>query len=75
MTQPENPLPMRPHRLIFSVPDRDGNEVRLTESQWRDHILREHSDIEPYLEEIQAVIQNPEFVRVGNGGEIRLARL
>ncbi len=75
MTQPENPMPMRPYRLVFSTLDRDGNEVRLTESQWRWHILIEHSDIEPYLEEIQAVIQNPEFVRVGNRGEIRLARL
>lgn len=75
MTQPENPMPMRPYRLVFSTLDRDGNEVQLIESQWRSHILREHSEVEPYLEEIQAVIQNPELVRVGNSGEIRLARL
>ena len=75
MSQPENHLPMRPYRLIFSTLDWDGNEVRLIESQWRWHILREHSEMEPYLEEIQAVIKHPEFVRVGNRGEFRLARL
>lgn len=75
MTQPENSLPMRPYRLVFSVLDRDGNEVRLIESQWHGHILREHPEMEPYLEEIQAVIRDPEVVRRGDRGEFRLARL
>ena len=75
MSLPENPLPMHPYRLVFSTLDRDGNEVRLTESQWRWHILREHSEMEPYLEEIQSVIRDPEVVRRGDIGELRLARL
>ena len=62
MTQPENPMPMRPYRLVFSTPDRDGNEVRLTESQWRHHILLRHSEVEPYLEEIKAVIEDPQII-------------
>ena len=68
-------MPMRPYRLVFSTLDRDGNEVRLTESQWRYHILIRHSDVEPYLEEIQAVIRDPQVVRRGDDGEFRLARL
>ena len=66
-------MPMRPYRLVFSTLDRDGNEVRLTESQWRGHILIRHSEMEPYLEEIQAAIRNPEIARLGDKGEIRLA--
>ena len=75
MTQPENPLPMRPYRLVFSTLDRDGNEVRLTEAQWRWHILREHREVEPYLEEIKDVISNPQVVRLGNRDDYRLASL
>ena len=75
MTQPENPMPMRPYRLVFSVPDRDGNEVRLTEGQWRGHILDKRPDMELHLEEIRDVIRNPEIVRLGDEGEHRLARL
>ena len=75
MNQPESPLPMRPYRLVFSTLDRDGNEVRLTESQWRGHILDKRPNMEPYLEEIQDVIRNPEIVRLGDRDEFRLARL
>ncbi len=74
MNQPEHPLPMRSYRLIFSTPDRDGNEVRLTESQWRGHILDKRPDMEPYIEEIQDVIRNPEIVRLGDDDDYRLAR-
>ena len=70
MTQPENPLPMRPYRLVFSTLDRDGYEVRLTESQWEDHVLSRHSEVEPYLEEIRAVIENPQIVAAGRSDEI-----
>lgn len=70
MTQPENPMPMRPYRLVFSTLDRDGNEVRLTESQWEGHILREHSEMEPYLEEIKAVIEDPQLIAVGKSSEV-----
>ena len=73
MSQPENPLPMRPYRLVFSTLDRDGNEVRLTESQWEDHILFYHPDMESRLEEIKGVIRTPEIVRLGDEGEYRLA--
>ena len=66
---------MRPDRLVFSTLDREGNEVRLTESQWRGHILLNHPDMEPRLEEIQGVIRAPEIVRRGDRGEFRLARL
>ena len=62
MNQPENPLPMRPYRLLFSTLDRDGNEVRLTESQWRGHIIEKRPVMEPYLEEIKAVIEDPQII-------------
>ena len=39
-------MPMPPNRPVFSTLDRDGNEVRLTESQWLGHILFYHPDME-----------------------------
>ncbi len=66
---------MTPNRLVFSTLDRDGNEIRLTESQWLGHILPYHPDMERRLEEIQQVIRNPEIARLGDRGEIRLASL
>ena len=62
MTQPENPMPMRPYRMVFSTLDKDGNEVRLTESQWRGHIIEKRPIMEPYLEEIKAVIEDPQII-------------
>jgi hypothetical protein len=53
-------MPMRPYRLVFSTLDRDGNEVRLTETQWRGHILEKRPLMEPYLEKIKAVIEDPQ---------------
>ena len=53
---------MRPYRLVFSTLDNDGNEVRLTESQWRGHIIGKHPIMEPYLEEIMAVIHDPQII-------------
>ena len=73
MTQPENPMPMRPYRLLFSVADRDGNPVRLDEAQWVGHVLSRHPEMEFRLEEIQSVIRSPEIVRLGDYGEYRLA--
>ena len=63
-------MPMRPYRLVFSTLDRDGNEVRLTESQWRGHILSRHSEVEPYLEEIKTVIEDPQIVAEGKSDEV-----
>ena len=73
--EPDNPLPMRPYRLVFAVRDRDGNEVRLTESQWRGHILLAHPEVEPFLEAIRDVVLNPEIVRLGDRDDYRLASL
>ena len=70
MNQPENLLPMRPYRLVFSTLDRDGNVVRLTEAQWRGHILGRHSEMKPYLEEIKAVIEDPQIVAAGRSDEV-----
>ena len=69
MTRPENPLPMRPYRLVFSVLDRDGNEVRLTEAQWRGHIIEKRPVMEPYLEEIRAAIENPQIIVADRGDD------
>lgn len=66
---------MHPYRLVFSTLDKDGNEVRLEESQWRGHILQGHPEVEPYLEEIKEVIRNPQVVRLGNRDDYRLASL
>lgn len=67
-------MPMRPYRLVFSTLDRDGNEVRLTESQWR-HIIHEHSDMEPYINEIRGVVQNPAIITAEDDGVFHLLRL
>ena len=63
-------MPMRPYRLVFSTPDRDDNEVRLDESQWYSHILRRHSEIAPYLQEIKTVIEDPQTIAEGKSGEV-----
>ena len=63
-------MPTRPYRLVFSTLDRDGNEVRLTESQWQGHIILRHSEVEPYLEEIKAVIEDPQIIAEGRSGEV-----
>ena len=55
-------MPIRPYRLVFSTLDRDGNEVRLTESQWRGHIIEKRPIMEPYIEEIKAVIEDPQII-------------
>lgn len=75
MTQPENPLPIRPYRLVFSTLDRDGNEVRLTETQWRHHILLRHSEVEPYLEEIKDVLRDPRLVDIAEDRTYTYSRL
>ena len=49
--------------------------MRLTESQWLGHILFRHPEMEPYLEEIQRLIRDPEIARLGDTGETRLASL
>ena len=75
MTEPDNPLPMRPYRLVFAVRDRDGNEVRLTESQWTYHIAHEHAEVEPHLEEIRGVIEDPQIIAAGREDEVFLLTL
>ena len=55
-------MPMRPYRLVLSTLDRDGNEVRLTEGQWRGHIIEKRPIMEPYLEEIKAVVEDPQII-------------
>ena len=69
MTQPEDPMPMRPYRLVFSTLDRDGNEVRLIESQWRGHIIEKRPVMEPYLEEIRTAIENPQIIVADRGDD------
>ncbi len=66
---------MRPYRLLFSTTDRDGNEVRLSSQQWYGHIVNKHSDVEPYLEEIKSIIQDPEIIADGRSGEFYLLSL
>ena len=74
MTQPENPMPMRPYRLLFSVADRDGNPVRLDEEQWEGHVISRHPEVEPYLEEIQQAINDPEIVTIDDNGAYHYSR-
>ena len=66
---------MRPYRLIFSTLDREGNEVRLTDPQWYGHILLRHPEIAPYLDEIKAVIEDPQLIVVRSGGEMHFLTL
>ena len=75
MAQPENPLPMRHYRLLFSTLDRDGNEVRLDESQWYGHILNKRPDMEAHIAEIREVIGHPEIVKVSEDGSHTYSRL
>ena len=65
---------MRRYRLVFSTLDRDGNEIRLEESQWEGHILSRHSEVEPYLEEIQQAIGDPDIVTLDDEGAFHYSR-
>jgi hypothetical protein len=44
---------------IFDINDREGKEIRLTDKQWK-HILRRHSYMEKYLEEIKETLKDPD---------------
>ena len=66
---------MHPYHLVFSTLDREGNEVRLTESQWYGHILLRHPEIAPYSDEIKAVIEDPQLIAVRSGGEMHFLTL
>jgi len=41
---------------IWTVQDRYGNEIYLTEERWQ-HIVENHADMEGYLEELRETIR------------------
>ena len=47
---------------LFRVNDWEGNEVLLESEQWRQHIIRGHPEVEPYLEGIAETVTRPHFV-------------
>ena len=47
---------------IFEVADKTGRKIRLTKKQWK-HILRRHSYIEKYTEEIKETLKNPDKIK------------
>ncbi len=47
--------------VIFEIVDKTGRKIRLTKKQWK-HIMRRHSYMEKYLEEIKQTIKIPDRV-------------
>lgn len=43
---------------IFVITDSSGRKIRLTEEQWK-HIMQDHQEIAPYLEEMKETLSNP----------------
>ena len=60
---------------LFEVQDRNGNQVHLTRFRWEMHIGVKHSEVAPYLAEIQQVIQSPGIITREQSGTYHLARL
>jgi hypothetical protein len=65
---------VRSLRCFFEVPDKDGNMVSLLLSRWVGHIIVKHAEIEPFLNQVKQVIQNPSIVTVDKEGVHHLAR-
>lgn len=56
---------MEPRPALFTVLDKDGVPITLTQDTWYDKLLHPvigHPEVEPYLEEIKQTILEPEFV-------------
>ncbi len=45
--------------VIFEVVDKSGRKIRLTLTQW-EHMMRRHSYMEKYLEEIKETLITPD---------------
>lgn len=46
---------------VFEVVDKSGRKIRLTKKQWK-HILKKHSDMANYEEEIKQALKNPDKI-------------
>lgn len=46
---------------VFEVIDKTGRKIRLTKRQW-EHILRRHSDMINYQDEIKKTLKNPQKI-------------
>jgi hypothetical protein len=47
---------------VFEVRDRDGVPISLDQARWERHIVAGHGEVEPFIEEIKTVIQNPDLI-------------
>ena len=48
---------------IFEITDKTGKKIRLTKKQWA-HMMKRHSYMEKYLEEIKETLKVPDKIRV-----------
>ena len=58
---------------VFETEDREGRIVRLARDRWVMHILEKHGEVEPFLAEIQQVIQSPAVSTQDNLGSCHYA--
>ena len=50
---------------IFEITDKLGKHIRLTKRQYS-HILKKHSYMNKYMEEIKETIKNPDKITISN---------
>jgi len=49
-------------KIIFEIIDKTGRRIRLTKKQWS-HMMRRHSYMIEYIEEIKETLQNPDKIK------------
>ena len=60
--------------LAFEIIDWSGHTVQLELDRWERHICEKHGEVEPFLEVIKDVIQNPSIVTLDIGNAWHLCR-
>jgi hypothetical protein len=50
---------------VYSI---NGVPIRLTDERWYDHILEDHPEMSPYMDDVLATVEDPEYILRGHGG-------
>jgi len=61
--------------LAFEIIDWRGYTVQLEQDRWERHICEKHGEVQPFLDQIIDVIQNPSIVTLDVGDAWHLSRL
>ncbi len=51
---------------VFAATDPEGRRVRLSEERWQQHILASRPFLGNFLQDIQAAIERPQVIHMGN---------